>query len=433
MQAADLEGPTTALGGGRAGMAFLLGIILGCWLGLSSGSVKLHGQLSTTQRLGVSQKPAAAPAPAAATPPSTAKPPCSAALLSSLLSNTSVSWVGRAAAAVDPSTPGSWQLLQPDARLRLAHCRLRRFSGPEARACLAGRPVLMLGDSLTRYQYISLMYFLEFGRWPGTAGGTGGSKAGGGSGAGGPSSSSSSRSGSWGGFVTPDPLNEHAWANWTEFQIGTTLPFRGRQLCNCGRGQYWIENRQYRSADGALALHYYWLPGPKNLSGHHGFPPFDGDAAAAGVPRCEPGYCLSRPSWSLSLADALDQVLAPLGPKVLLLNYGLWRVFHPPYDTLSMSPTALAAVARAARAAVGSDGQLLWRTTTLPNELRARANRTLDAPMVAWADTHGWQLLDAWQLTEPLATLAPSPYLDKVHFRGYVYRELNTYLLNMLC
>jgi hypothetical protein len=40
-------------------------------------------------------------------------------------------------------------------------CRLRRFTGDEARKCLSGRHVAFVGDSVTRYQYISLAFFLS--------------------------------------------------------------------------------------------------------------------------------------------------------------------------------------------------------------------------------------------------------------------------------
>ena len=35
-----------------------------------------------------------------------------------------------------------------------------------ARTCLADRPLYFIGDSTMRYQYMSLVYFLEWGRWP---------------------------------------------------------------------------------------------------------------------------------------------------------------------------------------------------------------------------------------------------------------------------
>ena len=45
-------------------------------------------------------------------------------------------------------------------------CRLKRYTAQEASQCLAGKSVLFIGDSLTRYQYLSLVYFLEYDRYP---------------------------------------------------------------------------------------------------------------------------------------------------------------------------------------------------------------------------------------------------------------------------
>ena len=43
--------------------------------------------------------------------------------------------------------------------------------------------------------------------------------------------------------------------------------------------------------------------------------------------------------------------------------------------------------------------------------------------------------MDAWALTRPAGALQPPPWVDGyyLHFLGYVYEELNNYLLNMIC
>jgi hypothetical protein len=44
-------------------------------------------------------------------------------------------------------------------------CRLKRYTSSEANQCLADKHLSMIGDSLTRYQFTSLAYFLENGRF----------------------------------------------------------------------------------------------------------------------------------------------------------------------------------------------------------------------------------------------------------------------------
>eukprot|EP00887_Chlorella_sp_A99_P000349 scaffold13.g349.t1 len=347
-------------------------------------------------------------------------PPCNLTLLSGLLENDSFAWVGEASAVPDPAR-GAWETQLLDPQLRLKRCRLRRPSPEEARACLAGRPVVMMGDSLTRYLFLSLNSYLEGLGWAGMGGsaqGKGADRGTGDSGSRGSSSgsssdsigSSSSSSGNPGrSSALPrnplDIINEHSWGNWSAFLAGTTAIFGGAQLCDCGRtGGPWFENRHYRR--GQVSLHYFWQPGPRNLSGHNGFPPF-GD-----TPPCAPGACLARADWEFPMAEAMEALVARLGAKSLILNYGLWGVFHEHarlLGTLPPQPDAFAAAARRA------------------------ANRTVDADMVALAQRHGWDLLDAWALTQPLHYMRPRPYLDHVHVAGWVYRELNFVLLNMLC
>jgi len=46
-------------------------------------------------------------------------------------------------------------------------CTLRTFEGGKegVDACLKGKHVVFVGDSVTRYQYLSLVSFLEKGGW----------------------------------------------------------------------------------------------------------------------------------------------------------------------------------------------------------------------------------------------------------------------------
>lgn len=73
-------------------------------------------------------------------------------------------------------------------------CRLRRFTAEQARACLAGRPLVFIGDSLTRYQYVTLLYFLEFGEWPAQLLGT---------------------------AEHPSPVIQKEWASWNDYFKGS--------------------------------------------------------------------------------------------------------------------------------------------------------------------------------------------------------------------
>ena len=45
-------------------------------------------------------------------------------------------------------------------------CALKRYTAAQVKSCLQSKHLMFIGDSLTRYQYLSLVYFLEHERWP---------------------------------------------------------------------------------------------------------------------------------------------------------------------------------------------------------------------------------------------------------------------------
>ena len=86
-----------------------------------------------------------------------------------------------------------------------------------------------------------------------------------------------------------------------------------------------------------------------------------------------------------------------------------------------------------ASSSTGPVGGCIWKTTTWA--LDEHVQRDFDAAALAAAARHGWRVMDAWALTRPAGALQPPPWVhgDYLHFLGYVYEELNNYLLNMIC
>ncbi|KAJ1452963.1 hypothetical protein M885DRAFT_498834 [Pelagophyceae sp. CCMP2097] len=63
--------------------------------------------------------------------------------------------------------PGRWHLRPDGSRAYdVEPCRVVRYTPEDARRCLKGRHLFFMGDSVTRYQTLSLMYFLENSKWP---------------------------------------------------------------------------------------------------------------------------------------------------------------------------------------------------------------------------------------------------------------------------
>jgi hypothetical protein len=64
------------------------------------------------------------------------------------------------------ASDGEWRLL-PDGTFHYEfdHCRLRRFTLEDTAKCLKGTHLVFVGDSLSRYFYLSLSYLFATGKW----------------------------------------------------------------------------------------------------------------------------------------------------------------------------------------------------------------------------------------------------------------------------
>lgn len=185
-------------------------------------------------------------------------PYCTPDDLQGLLANGSVHWRS-------PPPPrrqaGLWRapaLPSTHPQLYLDRCSLRRFTAPEARRCLAAKPLIMIGDSVTRYQFLSLITWLDSGRWPPPEHGTPDHPSpviesewthgwpdffkgtqGKGVGGGGWTRAAYVSSALGGGSVRRHSPITPLVSPWFSFNAsrpaGTTLPFDGRQQCHCFR------------------------------------------------------------------------------------------------------------------------------------------------------------------------------------------------------
>lgn len=331
-----------------------------------------------------------------------AEPPaCTADDLNGLLKDGELSWGTWEALYNESSSSGSGAVPPPwrPPWLQAKRCMLRRFTPETARKCLSGRPLVMIGDSVTRYQYLTLLYFLEFGKWPAPL---------------------------LGGAGAPSPVIEREWGGWTQFYKGTTEPFGEHQQCRCFRDGAWDirEDRFYNS--GTISASFFmWMGFPlKPLTGLWGFPPF------SNATQCAPGECNAEPDWQMPLDEAISKVVAQLKPHTLVFNSGLWRTMGKdpawPRDVYDR-------IFEAANAAVAPQGgRCIWKTTTYGQ--MHHVGRDRDFVSVVAARRHGWQLMDAWAATRAAKLQLPDdPFVDTVHFLGFIYAELNQLMLNMIC
>lgn len=85
-----------------------------------------------------------------------------------LMQNPSLPYAASGAFLTSKSTEVVWKMRHDGSReLTLPHvCRLKRYTAQQAGQCLRKKSMLFIGDSLTRYQFLSLAYFLEHKKWP---------------------------------------------------------------------------------------------------------------------------------------------------------------------------------------------------------------------------------------------------------------------------
>jgi hypothetical protein len=301
-----------------------------------------------------------------------------------------------------------------------ATCAMRRFTAREARQCLAGQSLLLAGDSLTRYQYMSLAYFLKNGAYPDRT------------------SRDDGRHGK--NVCIEGSYRGGPHDAWQTFYIESTAQLStngtpGAERCDCFRELQWntsrlFENRFYRDDENDISLTFlHAINAP--MHGHH----------SAAAPTVE-AYSYRPPDWQGDLADALESVVPRLVPKVdvLIWNSGVFRTYLPTDDAL---------LRRIMRAGKRVAKRAFWKGTTTyhgggdQQDECSIDQKDLTAKRIAIEE--GWDIYDLSPATHMFSEPGfhwkwPGPadnftgvYWDAVHFLPYMYEEFNTMLLNEIC
>uniref|UniRef100_A0A6U4JN35 SGNH domain-containing protein n=2 Tax=Hemiselmis andersenii TaxID=464988 RepID=A0A6U4JN35_HEMAN len=348
------------------------------------------------------------------------------------------------------SEEGFWSEYDPGYKLKgakplryhLKGCKLHRYTQEEARQCLKDRHFLFIGDSLTRYQYMSLVMFLE-DHWP-------------------------DDTGEKEGF---NPCRE-AWGQggWKVFYQTSSKLLKGKEICDCFRldgpmsrntQNTLVENRYFHLAAHNLSVTYLQLFGVLPMRGH--WPTEECRNKKRGEDGCGPDsmsksevaknlHVLQEEEYNTYLKDgqfdwtgnhmqAIADVVPAMGVDTLFINLGLW-VPTGEYD----NKEEIRATYKAARSAVVAHekggGMAFWkRTTTMLKCYKTGGKRCnpgdkrevrfyKDKEPVALAKDMGIGIYDT---AEPTRTLPWWVWNDEVHFRPFVYRELNNLLFNQFC
>lgn len=350
------------------------------------------------------------------------------------------------------TTPVVWKMRHDGSReLTLpSTCRLKHYTARDARQCFNNQNLLFLGDSLTRYQYLSLAYFLEYNKWPPR-------------------------------FQALNPCNhidEHGnrtcskqdepnvcaegdwirvggWSAYTQSLGGSTDGgiFHGRLEAQSLRDEPKIENMQYvsRPEEGGRTKLSYVIE--NGWRGQELFPPgwkFTGCAYNASC-RYSPehhAYNMERNKakdydWNYSsIMDAFGANGTSFQEQhadtnFVFYNRGLWGKLQ---EDKANSMMALLHN-------FTSDRCFFKSTTSCGRTIQNDLFKWEEGPIRRAAFNNGCEFMDVGHLTKEFSTLFfahPQPprnlmfeyhsvFWDAVHYQPWVYEELNNMLLNIMC
>jgi hypothetical protein len=288
---------------------------------------------------------------------------------------------------------------------------LRPLPLASVRACLRGRRIAIIGDSLTRYQYLNLAHFLAYGSWYSTS---------------------------------PHLESERQWGSWGDFFRGSSARLNAAapgafEVCDCVADppELRIENRYFVDLGANISLSFRQMRGTLTQRGH------DAEWLNAGCRAppcaqtgCVPGNCSGAHYTLSSPRQLLEHFASTFRPDTIVVNSGFWGGFDAPQTLIDLAAAAIAMRAVGVR-------DLIWKVTTAwmspedHSEPGASERETLVPSLTQpAAGAPAWRVYDTLALTLPLvaavkagAIAETSAFWDKFHFQQDVYRGLNEALL----
>ena len=255
---------------------------------------------------------------------------------------------------------------------------------------LANKHVVMIGDSLMRYQYLSLVYAIKFGV---------------------KLTDSQDKN-----FV-----RESTWSGWPEFYAMTNKALRPEEYCDCYKSKEFdysklIENRFFEDKEKKIKINFMFLNGV-STQGHWRN---SNDSNMLRMPQSE----FMPATWRNNLPDTLDTFVKPLVDKnshsVLILNAGHHKHF---FD----NRTYAAQVSQAAKYFT----QVVWKTTSFI--------MPLVRPALKPGET--WYPHDRVMCSQPAVTcfnlswsknVSSEHFTDFLHYTAPVYNLINAQMVDLI-
>lgn len=263
---------------------------------------------------------------------------------------------------------------------------------------LSKEHIVMMGDSLMRYQYISMAYILKHRQLLLKT-------------------------------VHPNPVEEKQWPSFNDFYLGTNGLLSPYEKCDCYRGDiYWpyynlalvFENRFWNDPVDKTTLTYMHFWGDENRGHWSPIEPFNNDSLRV------PLKDYIKPSWSYKLPDTLDRIVSKFlpTPSILILNCGFWENDFLEEDYFN----------RVYEAAFRNFKTVVWKTTNYrksKNEsilIGLRTRESIDAIDQKWCNAPKVLCLNlSWT-----KDIDSELYWDELHFKAPVYWEVIAQTLKLL-
>lgn len=340
-------------------------------------------------------------------------------------------------------------------RYDLQHCQLKRFTASEARQCLRGKHLVLVGDSLMRYQYLSLVHFLHLGEYPPS--GVPESKA---------DEPNICMEGDY--WRLSDEWKEKfgiSTGGWPAFMIATSQLFEGTERCDCYRDVFpfntTVENRYFRNSDYNVSVSYFTKLGGAipDIRGHYPLslegtmpPKFLTETIYKKLGKTPLNWNVDNEEFVTKILPAVEKDQGKVSH--LLWNEGIWM--HESDWNPLMRTVRSFMEERQVRA--------FFKTTTGPGLMNRSDWETWvpsrDRTGFKAALENGWEVLDTWGAVKDLTLMAdgldwrapglpsyPLPlagdpsiqvefnaiHWDIIHFKPWVYEEINNLWLNMVC
>lgn len=288
--------------------------------------------------------------------------------------------------------------------------------------CLAGKRIVFIGPSTSKFDYLALAYFAEYGRWP-----------------------MEDQVLIAGGATGPNPLYE--WNVRNALQAGAPLPpevtvphhtagcnggagtesflrytnhiLNAHEVCDCHQNGDWkgvgdlynaTENRVYLNG-GSMVSYFQWFGDTVAPRGTVDMSPVLKPTPQAVHLQCPVGQFPGKWAWNFDIVSFLNNVVRHAAPTHLIISAAFWPT--QPTDTARWE-----ALAQAGAAAVApSGGQVFWRTTPQRTE-HATTDPSSSVDTTPFTN-HGWKIFPAREIVAQFqgARLSDEIFYDFTHLR----------------